>query len=526
MKRNLTEIITRAQARDITVMLTGMEAPPNYGAAYTAEFRQVFRDLGERARRDVRAVLPRRRRRQSCAEQRRRHPSQRRRRPHHRARRSGARSSRCSRSGRTPDEANDRAARRLQDGQERRPSADDSASARYVDPLRPVRGHRRPVGQRQVDAARTARRARRAEHRRDPRSTASTSRSSARTSWRKLRGEKIGFVFQFFHLVPSLTAFENILVPMEIAGRRDAVRARAAAARGSGAVGSRRITIRRSSRAASSSASRSRARSPTIRRSCWRTSRPATSIRRPGATSWSCCWTCTRARHDAGARDARRGARRRSPTRAVAARRRRSVGRRRRTRSLAMTFVLRMALREIRASWQRLLFFFVCIAIGVGSIVALRSVIQSVRVALTREARTLIGADVVVTSERPFDATTVLSGSTREQRAGRISPASEAVEIADDGPPGRSGEPATRMVELRAVRAGVPALRRADAARRRTTRTSCCRARRAGAARAAGAVRSRGRRSISDRHASRSRFAASSTRSRAAASAPSRSGRA
>ena len=39
----------------------------------------------------------------------------------------------------------------------------------------------------------------------------------------KLRGEKIGFVFQFFHLVPSLTAAENIAVPMEIAGRRDAM---------------------------------------------------------------------------------------------------------------------------------------------------------------------------------------------------------------------------------------------------------------------------------------------------------------
>ena len=39
----------------------------------------------------------------------------------------------------------------------------------------------------------------------------------------RLRGEKIGFVFQFFHLVPALTAFENILVPMEIARRRDAV---------------------------------------------------------------------------------------------------------------------------------------------------------------------------------------------------------------------------------------------------------------------------------------------------------------
>jgi putative ABC transport system ATP-binding protein len=44
----------------------------------------------------------------------------------------------------------------------------------------------------------------------------------------RLRGEKIGFVFQSFHLIPSLTALENVLVPMEIAGRRDA-RARATA---------------------------------------------------------------------------------------------------------------------------------------------------------------------------------------------------------------------------------------------------------------------------------------------------------
>jgi putative ABC transport system ATP-binding protein len=38
----------------------------------------------------------------------------------------------------------------------------------------------------------------------------------------KLRGEKIGFVFQFFHLIPSLTAHENVAVPMEIAGASDA----------------------------------------------------------------------------------------------------------------------------------------------------------------------------------------------------------------------------------------------------------------------------------------------------------------
>ena len=36
-----------------------------------------------------------------------------------------------------------------------------------------------------------------------------------------LRSKKIGFVFQSFHLIPSLTAFENVLVPMEIAGGND-----------------------------------------------------------------------------------------------------------------------------------------------------------------------------------------------------------------------------------------------------------------------------------------------------------------
>jgi putative ABC transport system ATP-binding protein len=38
----------------------------------------------------------------------------------------------------------------------------------------------------------------------------------------RLRGVTIGFVFQFFHLISSLTAFENVLVPMELAGLGDA----------------------------------------------------------------------------------------------------------------------------------------------------------------------------------------------------------------------------------------------------------------------------------------------------------------
>ncbi|MCY7376736.1 MAG: ABC transporter ATP-binding protein [Pyrinomonadaceae bacterium] len=38
----------------------------------------------------------------------------------------------------------------------------------------------------------------------------------------QLRSEKIGFIFQSFHLIPSLTAFENVLIPMEILGLKNA----------------------------------------------------------------------------------------------------------------------------------------------------------------------------------------------------------------------------------------------------------------------------------------------------------------
>ena len=85
-----------------------------------------------------------------------------------------------------------------------------------------------------------------------------------------------------------------------------------------------------------------------------------------------------------------------------------------------MNFVLLMALREIRASWKRLLFFFICIAIGVGSIVALRSVIQNVRGALARETRTLIASDILLSSNTPIP-NDVREMVAREVRAGRVS---------------------------------------------------------------------------------------------------------
>ncbi|HEV8364418.1 MAG TPA: ABC transporter ATP-binding protein [Gemmatimonadaceae bacterium] len=38
----------------------------------------------------------------------------------------------------------------------------------------------------------------------------------------KLRGEKVGFVFQTFQLIPTLTALENVQVPLELRGERNA----------------------------------------------------------------------------------------------------------------------------------------------------------------------------------------------------------------------------------------------------------------------------------------------------------------
>jgi putative ABC transport system ATP-binding protein len=50
----------------------------------------------------------------------------------------------------------------------------------------------------------------------------------------RLRAERVGFVFQSFHLLPSLTALENVMLPLELAARRDA---RAAATETLGRVG-------------------------------------------------------------------------------------------------------------------------------------------------------------------------------------------------------------------------------------------------------------------------------------------------
>ena len=121
-----------------------------------------------------------------------------------------------------------------------------------------------------------------------------------------------------------------------------------------------------------------------------------------------------------------------------------------------MSFVLRMALRETRAAWKRLLFFFVCLAIGVGAIVAIRSVIGSVRGAMTGEARTLIGGDVVVSTGRAWSDADRAELDRQLASDRGVQGRSESVDTPTMSRPADERKAVARMVELRGVDSAFP----------------------------------------------------------------------
>ena len=67
-----------------------------------------------------------------------------------------------------------------------------------------------------------------------------------------------------------------------------------------------------------------------------------------------------------------------------------------------MRFVLAVAWRELRSSWHQLALFFLCIGIGVGSIVSVRSFTAILRSSTGFHARSLFGADVRADSTVPW----------------------------------------------------------------------------------------------------------------------------
>jgi putative ABC transport system permease protein len=120
-----------------------------------------------------------------------------------------------------------------------------------------------------------------------------------------------------------------------------------------------------------------------------------------------------------------------------------------------MKFIFNLARRELRASWRRLLFFFLCIGVGVGSIVALRSMIQSLNRAVAGEARALMTADVQAetTREWPADALAKIESIARPTL---VEARTETIEAPTMLRPADAEREGALMVELKGVERGFP----------------------------------------------------------------------
>jgi putative ABC transport system permease protein len=114
-------------------------------------------------------------------------------------------------------------------------------------------------------------------------------------------------------------------------------------------------------------------------------------------------------------------------------------------------FSIRMAWRETRAAWRHFLYFFVCIALGVGALVGVALFASNVERAVTREARGLMGGDMEVRVSRPMSdrgLAAIQSLAARDITATHVSELNGMAAV----PAGR----ATQIIELKAVETGYP----------------------------------------------------------------------
>src|SRR6185295_15695931 len=164
-----------------------------------------------------------------------------------------------------------------------------------------------------------------------------------------------------------------------------------------------------------------------------------------------------RAEDDAAAGDARAGAgaRRRSPHRPQ-----RRPGDCRRcggavARGGDMRFIVAMAWREGRASWRRLMLFFLCIALGVGATVSLRSFTRVFWGSLARDSRMLLSADVRIESS---EAWTAEQGDifARQSASYGVTGQTRLLETQTVARAANDSEARPVLVELKGIEAGFP----------------------------------------------------------------------
>ena len=114
-----------------------------------------------------------------------------------------------------------------------------------------------------------------------------------------------------------------------------------------------------------------------------------------------------------------------------------------------------MAWRETRASWPRFVFFFICIAIGVGAIVGVGLFATNVEQYILRDARSLLGGDLEISTRRQLseDGQDIIASLRSRDLA--ISHVSELAAMAAAPSPSQK-TPATQLVELKAVDPSYP----------------------------------------------------------------------
>ncbi len=120
-----------------------------------------------------------------------------------------------------------------------------------------------------------------------------------------------------------------------------------------------------------------------------------------------------------------------------------------------MSFALKMTYRELRASWRRLVFFTLCLSLGVGAIVILRSAIQSVNAYTSRESRAINAGDVAIRNNRGWTPE-ALATLDRLAVAPAVVENTRTIEVPTMLRPATLGDERAKMVELKGVEPAYP----------------------------------------------------------------------
>ena len=263
----------------------------------------------------------------------------------------------------------------------------------------------------------------------------------------RIRGEKVGFVFQTFQLIPTLTAQENVQVPLELRG--DA-----------GATSRARELLERvglAGREHHYPAQLSGGEQQRVALARGFSIRPKVLFADEPTGNLDATHRCHDHRSDGGAEPGPRhyagaGHPRSRPCQAGQpyhpAGRRERRGRLRRVTRLG--FVFRMAARELGAAPRRLLLLTGTVAVGVAALVAINSFTDNLQDSVRRQARALLGADLALVSRQAFSprVEALLDTLSRGARLSRVTSFAGMAYV-----PRTAG---TRLVQVAAVEGRFP----------------------------------------------------------------------